>query len=119
MALSNCAWAATAGLGLTAASGIFIAITPAIAILRGGQSASLLWLVTKPDNTPNNVMYSWLTGVLSGFLDNVRTYLIFFNTAGGDAGALRPALPITLLAISTGLFLWTQIPISRARQTSW
>jgi hypothetical protein len=49
-------------------------------------------------------MYSWLTGVLSGFLDNVPTYLIFFNTAGGDAGGLRPALTITLLAISAGLF---------------
>jgi hypothetical protein len=58
-------------------------------------------------------MYSWLTGVLSGILDNVRTYLIFFNRAGGDARGLRPALSITLLAISAGLFLWTQIPISQ------
>ena len=47
-------------------------------------------------------MYFWLTGVLSSLLDNVPTYLIFFNTAGGDAEALQNALPITLLAISTG-----------------
>ncbi len=32
-------------------------------------------------------MYFWLTGALSSFLDNAPTYLVFFNTAGGDASA--------------------------------
>jgi Na+/H+ antiporter NhaD/arsenite permease-like protein len=85
--------------------GIFITIIPAIAILRGGEAgamAPLLQLVTNPDNTANNVMYFWLTGILSSFLDNAPTYLIFFNAAGGDAERLQNALPITLLAISAG-----------------
>ncbi len=47
-------------------------------------------------------MYFWLTGILSGLLDNAPTYLIFFNAAGGDAEVLQNALPVTLLAISAG-----------------
>jgi Na+/H+ antiporter NhaD/arsenite permease-like protein len=85
--------------------GIFVTIIPAIAILRAGETgamAPLLELVTNPDNTPNNVMYFWLTGGLSSFLDNAPTYLIFFNIAGGDAQTLQNALPTTLLAISAG-----------------
>jgi len=64
----NCAWAVTARHGfdggqlrLVWLGGIFITITPAIAIRRIGEAgamAPLLRLVTNPDNTPNNVMYS-------------------------------------------------------------
>lgn len=86
-------------------AGIFVTIIPVIAILRageGGALASLLALVSNPDGTPNNAMYFWLTGSLSSFLDNAPTYLIFFNTAGGDAAALQGPLTNTLLAISAG-----------------
>jgi Na+/H+ antiporter NhaD/arsenite permease-like protein len=54
------------------------------------------------DNGPVNIMYFWLTGILSSFLDNAPTYLVFFNTAGGDPGLLMGELYQTLLAISTG-----------------
>jgi Na+/H+ antiporter NhaD/arsenite permease-like protein len=47
-------------------------------------------------------MYFWITGLLSSFLDNAPTYLIFFNTAGGDATNLMGPLAGTLLAISAG-----------------
>lgn len=47
-------------------------------------------------------MYFWLTGLLSSFLDNAPTYLVFFNTAGGDAAHLMGPLATTLLAISAG-----------------
>ncbi len=47
-------------------------------------------------------MYFWLTGILSSFLDNAPTYLVFFNTAGGDAEHLMGPLSGTLLAISAG-----------------
>jgi Na+/H+ antiporter NhaD/arsenite permease-like protein len=47
-------------------------------------------------------MYFWLTGLLSSFLDNAPTYLVFFNTAGGDAVHLMNDLSHTLLAISAG-----------------
>ena len=47
-------------------------------------------------------MYFWLTGILSSFLDNAPTYLVFFNTAGGDPSVLMTDLYNTLLAISAG-----------------
>jgi Na+/H+ antiporter NhaD/arsenite permease-like protein len=84
---------------------IFVTIIPAIAILRAGATgalAPLLRLVSHPDGTPDNLMYFWLTGLLSSFLDNAPTYLIFFNTAGGDAAALQGPLETTLVAISAG-----------------
>ena len=86
-------------------AGIFITIAPAIAILKAsneGAFAPLVALVTEPDGQPNNVWYFWLTGVLSSFLDNAPTYLVFFNLAGGDAPTLMGALAGTLAAISAG-----------------
>ena len=47
-------------------------------------------------------MYFWATGVLSSFLDNAPTYLVFFNTAGGDPAMLMNQLAPTLAAISAG-----------------
>ncbi|MDX2259523.1 MAG: sodium:proton antiporter [Hyphomicrobiaceae bacterium] len=85
--------------------GIFITIIPVIAILRagtGGALAPIVDLVTGPDGKPDDVMYFWLTGILSSFLDNAPTYLVFFNTAGGDAAQLMGPMATTLLAISAG-----------------
>ena len=84
--------------------GIFISMIPAIAILRAGADgalAPLIHLVTH-DGQPVNSMYFWLTGILSSFLDNAPTYLVFFNTAGGDAQHLMHDMPATLAAISAG-----------------
>jgi len=86
-------------------AGIFVTIIPAIAILKSGTAGALAPVidsVTLPDGSPNNVMYFWATGVLSSFLDNAPTYLVFFNTAGGDAAELTGPLAGTLLAISAG-----------------
>jgi Na+/H+ antiporter NhaD/arsenite permease-like protein len=47
-------------------------------------------------------MYFWCTGLLSSFLDNAPTYLVFFNTAGGDAAQLMGEYASTLTAISAG-----------------
>lgn len=85
--------------------GIFITIIPAIAILRAGSQgalAPLVALVSGPGGEPNNAMYFWLSGVLSSFLDNAPTYLVFFNLAGGDPATLMTSLSATLLAISCG-----------------
>ncbi len=46
--------------------------------------------------------YFWLTGILSAFLDNAPTYLVFFQLAGGDAAILMSKLADTLAAISLG-----------------
>jgi len=82
-------------------AGIFITIIPAIAILRN--------LVTDTAGNPVNTMYFWLTGLLSGFLDNAPTYLVFFNIAGSSAPEnmeiadyLMYGIPDTLMAISLG-----------------
>jgi len=86
-------------------AGIFITIVPAIAILRAGKDGSmapLVALVTTPDGRPIDVWYFWLTGILSSFLDNAPTYLVFFNLAGGDANLLMGAMASTLAAISCG-----------------
>ncbi len=86
-------------------AGIFVTIIPAIAILRAGLDGALapvVALVTLPDGSPNNAMYFWATGILSSFLDNAPTYLVFFNTAGGDPELLTGPLSTTLLAISAG-----------------
>lgn len=84
---------------------IFICIVPVIAILKAGQKgafAPLLNLVTNADGSPNDLMYFWLTGVLSSFLDNAPTYLVFFELAGGDPKVLMTTMASTLAAISTG-----------------
>ncbi|MDR1050335.1 MAG: sodium:proton antiporter [Deltaproteobacteria bacterium] len=85
--------------------GIFITMIPAIAILRAGTEgalSSLIALVTAPDGGQVNIAYFWLAGALSSFLDNAPTYLVFFNTAGGDAETLMNVFPQTLAAISCG-----------------
>ena len=40
--------------------------------------------------------------MLSSFLDNAPTYVVFFNTAGGDPTSLMGPMAKTLLAISCG-----------------
>ena len=85
--------------------GIFITITPVIAILRAGEAGHLGFLVNMTHNAagePIDAMYFWMTGALSSFLDNAPTYLIFFNMASGDPEFLMHSLPETLRAISMG-----------------
>jgi len=85
--------------------GIFICMQAPIQILRasGEQLAPLL-------DSPHK--FYWATGVLSSFLDNAPTYVVFFETAEtmtghGAAGAVRLAdggviLESWLVAISLG-----------------
>ena len=85
-------------------AGIFITIIPAIAILKAGTKGALSGVVASvtSNDQPINYMYFWMTGILSSFLDNAPTYLVFFNTAGGDPNLLMGDLYQTLLAISAG-----------------
>jgi Na+/H+ antiporter NhaD/arsenite permease-like protein len=86
-------------------AGIFLTIIPVIAMLKagaGGPFGAVVAAVTRPDGQPDPAMYFWATGVLSSFLDNAPTYLVFFNTAGGDAQVLMSTLAPTLAAISAG-----------------
>ena len=81
--------------------GIFITMIPALALLRAhGASLGI--------DTP--LEFFWATGVLSSFLDNSPTYVVFLTTAGalGATGANTVAstvgavAPEMLLAISAG-----------------
>ena len=84
---------------------IFTAIVPVLAMLDAGKNGAFAWLlsvVTEPDGTPHEVAYFWYTGVMSAFLDNAPTYLLFFKLAGGNASALMGELSGTLAAISMG-----------------
>jgi Na+/H+ antiporter NhaD/arsenite permease-like protein len=85
-------------------AGIFATIIPAIAILRAGTTGALAPIVNAVNQggEPVDAMYFWATGILSSFLDNAPTYLVFFNTAGGQADVLMGPLASTLLAISAG-----------------
>ncbi|ARU04898.1 sodium:proton antiporter [Comamonas serinivorans] len=86
-------------------AGIFLTIIPVIAMLKAGVNGpfgGVVSLVTRPDGSPDPVMYFWVTGALSSFLDNAPTYLVFFNTAGGDVQQLMGALAPVLAAISAG-----------------
>ena len=86
--------------------GIFITIIPALVILNNNQSFF---------SDMSYSLYFWLTGVLSSFLDNAPTYLVFFEAAGlskamssFDVNAFQsaissnPILNSKLLAISLG-----------------
>jgi Na+/H+ antiporter NhaD/arsenite permease-like protein len=84
---------------------IFVTIIPAIAILQAGREgalAELVSLTSDANGNPDPTMYFWLCGLLSSFLDNAPTYLVFFNLAGGDAQTLMGPLAPVLGAISAG-----------------
>jgi Na+/H+ antiporter NhaD/arsenite permease-like protein len=84
---------------------IFLTIAPVIAILRAAEQGGLapvIHLVTDAHGAPIDMMFFWVTGLLSSFLDNAPTYLVFFNIAGGDAQRLMTDGASTLAAISAG-----------------
>ena len=86
-------------------AGIFICIIPVLAVLDAGRNGAFAWmvdLVTDAGGAPRDLAYYWLTGVLSAFLDNAPTYLVFFELAGGDARELMGPLAAKLKAISMG-----------------
>ena len=85
-------------------AGIFACIVPVLAMLQAGRAGAFGWLPQLIDDSvvPNEVAYFWITGLLSAFLDNAPTYLVFFELAGGNAQTLMTSLAPTLAAISMG-----------------
>lgn len=79
--------------------GIFITMIPALAIL-GARGASL--------GLNTEWQFFWSTGMLSGFLDNTPTYLVFLTTAAAVGAAEGVATTIgiveahILVAVSAG-----------------
>lgn len=88
-------------------AGIFITIIAPIAMLKAANNGEgALQFVNNAVFTeggePVNEMFFWITGMLSAFLDNAPTYLVFFNAAGGNAEILMNEMTQTLVAISSG-----------------
>lgn len=81
---------------------IFICIVPVLAMLAAGEQGPLAPLVRLVSGEQNPALYFWLTGGLSSILDNVPTYLVFFQLAGGDAELLMGPMADVLAAISSG-----------------
>ena len=84
---------------------IFLCMAPVLAILQAGPAGAASGLVALTNDAagqPIPWVYFWLTGVLSSFLDNAPTYLVFFNLAGGDAAVLMGQGAHVLAAISAG-----------------
>lgn len=79
--------------------GIFICMQPALELLRANGA----YLVERFNMGPPK--FFWASAVLSSFLDNAPTYLVFFQTARGSAPAVGPTAGVPellLTAISLG-----------------
>jgi Na+/H+ antiporter NhaD/arsenite permease-like protein len=84
---------------------IFVCMAPVLAILRAGAdgaAAGLVALTSDAAGNPIPWVYFWMSGVLSSFLDNAPTYIVFFELAGGDPLFLMGQGALTLAAISCG-----------------
>lgn len=84
---------------------IFVTLIPLLAMLSEGDHgpfAGALNLLSTAEGQPRNWAYFGLTGLLSGFLDNAPTFLLFFKAAGGGIASLTTARATTLTAISAG-----------------
>lgn len=84
---------------------LFITIGPVLNMLAAGFDgplAALLHVTTDADGRPLALPIFWVTGVLSAFLDNAPTYLVFFQLAGDDAVRLTGEYNNELRAISAG-----------------
>ncbi|MCB9716131.1 MAG: sodium:proton antiporter [Myxococcales bacterium] len=81
--------------------GIFLTMIPALEILKA-QGGSL--------GVDSPAEFFWFTGILSSFLDNAPTYLVFFSTAQGmvESGALSyPADQMVHMTVSGA----TEVPV--------
>jgi len=84
-------------------AGIFMTIIPCLAILKAGSNgamAGFIAVVKEPFH------YFWVTGALSGFLDNAPTYLTFFNTAlGAFYSGMSEPQAVPLLMTESSVYL--------------
>jgi len=83
--------------------GIFITMILCLLILKAGAHGQLAFLINAVQAP---LHYFWVTGALSGFLDNAPTYLTFFNTAlGSHYPGMAEAQAVPLLMTENALYL--------------
>jgi Na+/H+ antiporter NhaD/arsenite permease-like protein len=84
---------------------IFITIEPVLGMLEAGLHGPLAWVLRLTLNgagDPRPMAYFWLAGILSAFLDNAPTYLVFFKLAGLHPPSIEPSQMRELAALSAG-----------------
>ena len=84
---------------------IFITIEPVLQMLEAGLAgpfAPMLRATETPGGAPRPAAFFWLAGILSAFLDNAPTYLVFFKLAGINPAAISGAQEAALRALSAG-----------------
>jgi Na+/H+ antiporter NhaD/arsenite permease-like protein len=83
---------------------IFVTLIPVIGMIAAGTDgpAAPLFAALMRNGTPDYLRFFAITGLLSAFLDNAPTYLVFFDFAGGDPARLTHDLSTALTAISAG-----------------
>ena len=83
--------------------GIFITMVPCLLILKAGLKGEFGFLIAA---VKEPMHYFWVTGTLSGFLDNAPTYLTFFNTAlGAFYPGMSEAQAVPLLMTESSIYL--------------
>lgn len=90
-------------------AGIFVTLEPVSRMLQQGTEgplAGLLRLTQDGSGNANPLALFWLSGLLSAFLDNAPTYLVFFDLAGIRPDRLDGPQALNLAAISAGAVLF-------------
>jgi Na+/H+ antiporter NhaD/arsenite permease-like protein len=90
-------------------AGIFITLEPVSELLRQGMDgpfAEVLGLVRDAAGEARPVLCFWLAGLLSAFLDNAPSYLVFFDMAGIRPDAMTAGQALALRAISAGAVMF-------------
>lgn len=87
-------------------AGIFITIDPVLTMLgqglQGPMAPLLRTIVDPATGLVIPLACFWMTGILSAFLDNAPTYLVFFELAKVDPTAIEGHKQTILMAISAG-----------------
>jgi Na+/H+ antiporter NhaD/arsenite permease-like protein len=84
---------------------IFITIEPVLRMLEAGLNGEFGWVLRLTMNAAGNprpAAYFWLAGILSAFLDNAPTYLVFFKLAGLHPPVVVAGQVRELAALSAG-----------------
>jgi Na+/H+ antiporter NhaD/arsenite permease-like protein len=90
-------------------AGIFVTLEPVSEMLRQGMHgplAQVLQLTMNGDGQLRPVVGFWLAGLLSAFLDNAPSYLVFFDLAGIRPEMMTLAQAAALRAISAGAVMF-------------
>jgi Na+/H+ antiporter NhaD/arsenite permease-like protein len=90
-------------------AGIFVTLQPVSEVLRQGLAGPFapgLRLTLNAAGEMRPVVAFWLAGVLSAFLDNSPSYLVFFDLAGIRPEAMTVAQAAALRAISCGAVMF-------------